>query len=558
MVQRFARPSVSFIRSHSPFFRHVGRAMKQLSSEVTSHPEKVAALEAGWNNALALSQDAFSRGLERPVSLAALYNAFPKEVRGVLLKEAATKIAENPEDESDIYKAEKVIKLHEMMSSNPTGEENFDQVKHPSDENILSSQLKVLDFIHNMPKYVKLRGPEIVSSVIRRAYLPFTALYRFHGLRRDLENVYVKYFHPTDHAKLKAMLDYAEKKHKPAQDNVAAILRRVAQEYSRENGVKIDVIPRPPKSPFALLGKRELKTPGMIAQDLAGVRVVFHEKDGEDQDATIGHLLTFFGVFKRKCEKELGRFDYDEDRTKIWLYEPKPGSDYRAMHILYNHEAPVEIQFRTGEANDVAEFGEASHDDVYKGSILKGIDSQTLYLRYLKRKGLLSNNALRAYIGKNRVAVFAKALNKPSMPEQLFVVPKGSSTANLFFLHGLHRENDEEHAWYPVQAFVGDAGKPKTTKNRLFEPLKNFDHIVVYPKKTVLERDARFSEYDKVSERKLRVLSPGKISAFEELIKSKMRRTRDAFEKKMLNELLINFDSYRQKLNYPIKNHSRK
>ena len=496
-------PSKRLYNEYRAYLETLRESLKKNRGIYEEEISKIRAENAAiCNRNIALANAAFYHGLGKPLVLAALFNGIPERS----LEVASLKF----QKDTEFQEALAVISRHDRMVRDPTLEQNIYQVTHPSQENFRASVLRVLDLAQNLPHYVDKRNPGVMKEVIEGVYLPFTRLYGLRELHDQLGEAVVRYFHPVDYAVILSQVKLKSQEYGIAQKILLNTAKRLARVYSTRFNRGITVDARPRLKPVYSIFKKKMA--GRSDLDIAGIRVIVENKPGEKEDVAVEHLRRF-------CDELVRRFPHEPRKVTDYIRNPKTNG-YQSLHVPFlvgvkGRRVPVEVQLRTQSMNEHAEKGSAAYH-VYKGCGYDNILALTHLIR-LKRHAGLSDADLHKLIGEPNILVRGLVKQIPgSRPrEMLFVVPKGASAADLFFMHGLHREfvdrkkegekNDEagtentkyelkDFVLYPKDALVRNKGDLTFVKGKLFDPLEpgslaNFV-ITKEPSITLLERHA--------------------------------------------------------------------
>ena len=212
--------------------------------------------------------------------------------------------------------------------------------------------VKLADRLHNMrtlahvPPDVRRRIAEETLDI----YAPLAARMGMHEMQEELEDLAFRELNPQAYGVVSGRLDALEAKNV---DLVSEIERQLTRKLS-DRGIEAEVSGRR-KRAYSIWRKMERKSVGFEQlSDIVGFRVVV-DKLAECYEA-LGIVHTTWPVVP-------GRF-------KDYISTPKQ-NDYRSIHttVIGPGRQRVELQIRTRDMHEIAEYGIAAHA-LYKLSLI--------------------------------------------------------------------------------------------------------------------------------------------------------------------------------------------
>lgn len=206
--------------------------------------------------------------------------------------------------------------------------------------------IKLADRLHNM-RTLSFQSPERQISIARETldiYAPLAHRLGVYTIKQELEDLALRYIDPEGYK------DVARKvgmKRHEREVNIQTVIQELSQKLS-ESGLKYDIDGRP-KHLYSIYRKMVLQNkPFEQIYDLIAIRVIVE---------TIPECYTVLGIVHTLWNQVPGRF-------KDYISVPKANM-YRSLHTTViggrMMPYPFEIQIRTREMHQVAEFGIAAH-----------------------------------------------------------------------------------------------------------------------------------------------------------------------------------------------------
>ena len=205
--------------------------------------------------------------------------------------------------------------------------------------------IKFADRLHNLKTLDALepRKQERIARETLEIYAPIANRLGIWQLKGKLEDLSFKYLYPKEYASLKQAID----KHFKGRDKILKkMCEKVSQELKKDK-IKILEITGRTKDLWSLNQKLQKHNNELQrVHDIIALRVVV---------PTVADCYKVLGIAHNKWRPMPARF-------KDYIAQPKPNA-YQSLHttIFYEHGKTIEIQIRTKEMHEDAEFGIAAH-----------------------------------------------------------------------------------------------------------------------------------------------------------------------------------------------------
>lgn len=245
---------------------------------------------------------------------------------------------------ADLVEGLTKIKKLDLVSKQAKQAENLRKLLLAIADDVRVLLVKLADRLHNMRtlKYVPQEKRDRVAQETLDIYAPLAARMGMQDMREELEDLSFRQLSPEAYGSITARMAELRARNGPL---VEEIERELQQELTLR-GIKAVVKGRE-KRPYSIWGKMERKAIGFEQlSDLYGFRVILE---------SVEDCYRALGVVHTKWPIVPGRF-------KDYISTPKP-NDYRSLHttVIGPKRQRVELQIRTQDMDDIAEFGIAAH-----------------------------------------------------------------------------------------------------------------------------------------------------------------------------------------------------
>jgi len=244
--------------------------------------------------------------------------------------------------------------------------ENLRKMLFAMSKDIRVILIKVSDRLHNMRTMEYQSPPKQKQKSLEtmEIYAPISHRLGMQRVKWELEDLSLKYLDPIAYQEIMSKLD--EKGH----EYEGLIIRTQDQIADRLNEMEINhIVYGRMKHPYSIYRKmfNQNKSIDEIF-DLFAFRVVVD---------TVGDCYNVLGVIHDLYKPILGRF-------KDYIGTPKPNG-YQSLHttVMGTNGVPFEVQIRTREMHDIAEYGVAAHWKYKQGGQGSGTENRYEWVRRL-------------------------------------------------------------------------------------------------------------------------------------------------------------------------------
>ncbi|MDI4236937.1 bifunctional (p)ppGpp synthetase/guanosine-3',5'-bis(diphosphate) 3'-pyrophosphohydrolase [Bradyrhizobium sp. Arg237L] len=271
------------------------------------------------------------------------------------------------------------LKRLELVSREAKQAENLRKLLLAIADDVRVLLIKLADRLHNMRtlEFVPPASRRRIAEETLDIYAPLAGRMGMQEMREELEDLSFHVLDPEAYAVVKHRLDALAERNR----NLIGEIESQLSKNLQKNGLSARVYGRR-KQPFSIWTKMERKSIGFEQlSDIYGFRIVLG--DVEACYRALGVVHTTWPVVP-------GRF-------KDYISTPKQ-NDYRSIHttVIGPGKQRVELQIRTEEMNQIAEFGIAAHA-FYKdgtGSPTERLKHESNAFAWLRHTiGILSESA---------------------------------------------------------------------------------------------------------------------------------------------------------------------
>ena len=265
----------------------------------------------------------------------------------------------HPEERAQMIEEEKARRKQELKN------ETLRKTMVAMTKDIRVMIIKLADRLHNMRtlSYTSNEKQRRISQETLDIYAPIANVLGIWRIKWELEDLAFRYVHPTEYAQIAENLAAT---HTLREREISEIKERLRDIMDAVH-IECEITGRP-KHLYSIYGKMlDRNKPFELLRDLRGVRVIV--KTVADCYAALGQIHTHWRPIPNEFD------DY--------IANPKDNF-YQSLHtaVMYDDHKPLEVQIRTFEMHQNAEYGVAAHWR-YKGSVNDpSFEKRIEWLRY--------------------------------------------------------------------------------------------------------------------------------------------------------------------------------
>src|SRR2546427_4366893 len=243
------------------------------------------------------------------------------------------------------------LKKLDLVSKQAAQAENLRKLLFAIADDVRVLLVKLADRLHNMRTldFVPPEARRRIAEETLDIYAPLAARMGMHGMREELEDLAFRELNPDAYNVVLARLRALAERNR---DLISDIEQQLTSKFA-DSGIQAEVDGRQ-KRPYSIWRKMERKSVGFEQlSDIFGFRVMVG--DVQECYRALGIVHTTWPVVP-------GRF-------KDYISTAKQ-NDYRSIHttVIGPSQQRVELQIRTGEMHEIAEYGIAAHA-LYKDNV---------------------------------------------------------------------------------------------------------------------------------------------------------------------------------------------
>ncbi len=280
--------------------------------------------------------------------------------------------------------------------------------------------IKLCDRLHNMRTLSSHQEEKqrLIALETMHVYAPLAHRLGIQRIKQELESLALQYLDPIGYEEIRG---YIEQKYGQNKDFIDKIQSEIAQKLS-EQGLQFTIKGRV-KTIYSIYRKmyRQNKSFDEI-YDFYAVRVIVQNEI---------ECYTVLGLIHEAYNSIPGRF-------KDYISTPKP-NNYRSLHttVIGRDGIPFEVQIRTAEMNEVAEYGIAAHWK-YKSGVKSASESLSKKLEWIHMLLESEQNSLDSeeYISPLKIDIFGEETFVFTPRGDVINLPSGAN--GIDFAYAIH------------------------------------------------------------------------------------------------------------------------
>ncbi len=314
------------------------------------------------------------------------------------------------------------IKRLDLVSRKAAQAENFRKLLLAISEDVRVLLVKLADRLHNM-RTLHFMPPEKRGRIAEETleiYAPLAGRMGMHDMREELEELAFAVVNPEAHAAVTDRLAEIRVRNQGLIVEIEKDLREKFEKY----GIKAQVFGRE-KRPYSIFRKMERKAISFEQlSDILGFRVLVD---------TRADCYAALGIVHMAWPTVPGRF-------KDYISTPKQ-NDYRSIHttVVGPGRQRVELQIRTWEMHEVAEYGIAAHS-LYKDKVGGRLSDESRAYTWLRRtvEMLAEGDTPEEFLENTKLELFHDQVFCFTPKGRLIALPRGATPID--FAYAVHTD----------------------------------------------------------------------------------------------------------------------
>lgn len=284
--------------------------------------------------------------------------------------------------------------------------------------------IKLADRLHNMRtlQYVRPEKQRRIAQETLTVYSPIATRLGIYRFKNELDTLCFQYLHPEEYKRIDEELDHLAK----VRDQIVSTSQGTLKQILDENKIEAEVIGRV-KNPYSVYKKLKKKNRNYVSElyDIFALRLIVN---------TEAECYQALGLLHKHWTPLSRRF-------KDYVGNPKPNG-YKSLHTTLIglcpevHNQPIEVQIRTKDMNEEAEYGIAAHWHYKEQKSDADINKQKLHW---------IQNLVELHESLQSNAEFIESLSVDIFHDRIFVLtPKGDvldlpyDATPIDFAYGIH------------------------------------------------------------------------------------------------------------------------
>ncbi len=380
----------------------------------------------------------------------------------------------------------------ELQSEQTQHAENFRKLVLAMSEDIRVLLIKLADRLHNMKTLRYVKSPDKRRRIARETmdiYAPLAERIGMHRFKDELQDLAFAELNPDGRASISARLEFL----KGHGDELPPLIIDQLRRSLASDDIDAWVSGRM-KSPFSIWNKMQHKEVAFEQlSDIMAFRVVVGD---------VSECYRALGLLHSRYPVVPGRF-------KDYISTAKPNG-YQSLHtgLIGPERQRIEVQIRTREMHDVAEFGVAAHWK-YKHGDMKVDGRQYRWLRELLDILEHATNP-EEFLEHTKLEMFQDQVFCFSPKGDLIALPRGATAVD--FAYAVHSEVGDTCVGakvngriMPLRSALQNGDQVEILTSKAQTPSPDWEKFVVTGKaKARIRRFIHMKERDQYSELRLR------------------------------------------------------
>lgn len=388
------------------------------------------------------------------------------------------------EDVANLVRGVTKLSKVQIHSEESKQAENFQKLVLAISTDIRVLLIKLADRLHNMRTLhfcKKLEKRQRIAKETLEIYVPLAERIGMQALKDELEDYAFQNLYPEAYKSIQSRLSFLSESGK---EDVAKVIEQLHKDLE-ENGIKAEITGRE-KRPYSIWRKMQKQNISFEQIfDVIAFRIIVDD---------IAECYQVLGIIHTKYPMIPGRY-------KDYISTPKQNG-YRSLHtgVIGPLNRRIEVQIRTKEMHEVAEYGVAAHWEYKQGAHKEG--TQYRWLRDLL--DLMNHSSTpNEFLEHTKIAMYQDQVFCFSPKGDLITLPKGAGP--LDFAYAVHSRVGDTCVGVKINGKIkplrtvlenGDQVEILTNKNQT--PSPEWEHLAVTAKaKACIRRFIRNQQYEK-------------------------------------------------------------
>lgn len=312
---------------------------------------------------------------------------------------------------------------YQFKSKEERQAENFRRMFIAMAEDVRIIFLKLADRLHNMRtlNYMAANKQKRIAQETLDIFAPLANRLGIGKIKAELEDLSLRYIDPEKYYQIAKLVAQT----KNERDALVNSLIEITKKHLEENGLKAIIYGRA-KHYYSIYNKmRRLNVSFDQLYDIVAIRVIVEdEKD----------CYNALGIIHSQFKPIPGRF-------KDYIAMPK-GNMYRSLHtsVIGLKNKPFEIQIRTKEMHEVAEYGLAAHWRYKESGSVKAQDNNDIKFNWMRKLIEISKDETDAkeFVESVKLDLFSDQVFTFTPAGDVIDLPYGSTPVD--FAYRIHTE----------------------------------------------------------------------------------------------------------------------
>ena len=322
------------------------------------------------------------------------------------------------EDVLSIVQGVTKLGKYQFKSKEERQAENFRRMFIAMADDIRIIFLKLADRLHNMRtlNYMAQNKQQKIAQETLDIFAPLANRLGIGKIKAELEDLSLRYLYPEKYFEIAQLV--AQKKTE-RQETVQLLMNKIGESL-KANGIEADIQGRF-KHYYSIYAKmKRLNIAFHDLYDITAVRVITND---------IRACYEVLGLIHSQFKPIPGRF-------KDYIAMPK-GNGYRSLHtsVIGPKAKPLEVQIRTHEMHEIAEYGIAAHWRYKESGSQKAENPADIKFSWMRKVAEMGKDVTNAqeFVESVKLDIFSDQVFAFTPMGDVFDLPKGATPVDFAF-----------------------------------------------------------------------------------------------------------------------------